>query len=205
MTKLYLIRHGQTDYSRDKKYCGSRDVPLNAEGMLQAEKLARRFSHVAVDAVYASDLRRAIQTAGICFKESRVIVWPSFREMDFGVLEGLGYEDAMKNFPAIYDAWIHTPLDVTLPQGESFGHFCERVDDGMKLLLAENKGKSIALITHGGPIRVILCHALGRGVKDFWSIKQDNAALNMIEYHEGRAAEVVSINDTEHLTRSEDI
>ncbi|MBF0387059.1 MAG: histidine phosphatase family protein [Candidatus Omnitrophica bacterium] len=199
ITKLYLIRHGQTDPGRERKYCGARDVPLNDTGRRQAELLAGRFNGVALDAVFASDLARAVQTAEISLKVANVVKLPCFREMDFGVCEGLGYDEARQKHADIFDSWVNSPMEVTLPGGESFSALCSRVINGIDALVAGNPGRNIVLVAHGGPIRVILLSALGRGMQDFWSLKQDNAALNVIEYIPGQAPAVLAMNDTEHL------
>ncbi|MBF0594952.1 MAG: histidine phosphatase family protein [Candidatus Omnitrophica bacterium] len=199
MTKLYLIRHGQTDQGLNRKYCGARDVPLNETGCRQAAMLVERFKGCAIDAVVSSDLKRAVQTAQIVFKDAAIIKRSRFREMDFGVIEGLGYDEARQEYADIYEAWIHSPMTVTLPGGEAFVNFCARVLKGYHELLAEYENKHIVLVAHGGPIRAILCDVLKRGMNDFWSISQDNAALNVIEYHSGEDPKVVVMNDTGHL------
>ncbi|MBF0619301.1 MAG: histidine phosphatase family protein [Candidatus Omnitrophica bacterium] len=201
MTTLYLMRHGETEQGRARKYCGSLDVPLNDEGKRQAQMLSSRLDGVKIDAVFASDLTRAVQTASIVFKGAVVEKKPCFREMDFGACEGLSYEEARLAYPDMYEAWIHTPLEVTLPGGEAFTAFCARVTNGFQDLLAQYPGKNIALVSHGGPIRVIVCAALKRGLSDFWSIQQDNAALNVIEYDP--VAKVILLNDTAHLKGSD--
>ncbi|MBF0571049.1 MAG: histidine phosphatase family protein [Candidatus Omnitrophica bacterium] len=199
MTKIFLLRHGQTDFSLERKYCGSLDVDLNDEGRKQALKIARYFQGAHFDAVYSSDLQRAFETAAIAFENEKIVKQNCFREMDFGVLEGLKYEEAMKNYSQIYEAWIHAPWDVKIPNGEAFIDFCHRVMDGLSSLLSHHRGQSIAVVSHGGPIRVILCDALKRGVKDFWSIQQDNAALNVIEYPWGQDPVVTVMNETAYL------
>ncbi len=197
---LTLIRHGQTDFGYQRRYCGSSDVPLNDDGQNQCEKLLERFKGSAVDTVYSSGLKRADQTAQIVFKEKKAIEQPCFREMAFGIIEGLNYEEAVHQYADVYKAWIKDPWSVPLPQAESFQDFHTRVTQGLKVLLARHEDKSsIALVSHSGPIRVILCEALGRSFKDFWTIQQDNAAVNIIEYHPSQRPKVIVINDTEHL------
>ena len=198
---LTLIRHGQTDMGYQKKYCGSLDVPLNDEGKNQSEELAQRFKDTAIDAVYSSDLKRAIQTASIVFKNKNAVKRPCFREMGFGILEGLSYEEIISKYPDVYNTWINDPWTVVVPEGENFKDFRTRVKQGLEDLLAHHEGQSIALVSHGGPIRVILCEALGRNFKDFWSFGQDNTAVNIIEYDPSQKPKVIVMNDTEHLKR----
>jgi len=196
---LTLIRHGQTDLGSQGKYCGFLDVPLNDVGKNQSEKLAERFEGTAIDSVYSSDLKRAHQTAQIAFKDKSTVKRPCFREMGLGILEGLSYQEAMGQYPDVYTAWVNDPQSVVLPQGEHFKDFSARVLQGLEELLVQNEGKSIALVSHGGPIRLILSKALDYSFKDFWSLSQENAAVNIIEYHSSQKPKVITVNDTEHL------
>lgn len=196
---LVLVRHGQTDGSVEKKYCGSLDIPLNDQGRSQSEKLALRIKAFNINRVYSSDLKRAIQTAHIVFKGQQVVSLPVLREMNFGILEGLTFTQAIEQFPDIYKAWINCPWSITLPQAESFKDFRARVLGGLEGLLAKNIGQSIAVVSHSGPIRVILSEALGLKAEEFWSIGQDNAAINVIEYLPSQKPKVLVQNDTGYL------
>jgi alpha-ribazole phosphatase len=198
MTTLFLIRHGQTDSNRYRKYNGWGDPPLNAEGRRQAEKLQERLQSTVIDAVFASDLQRASQTARIVFQEKAAVPLSGLREVNFGVLEGLNYEQIMAKYADVYTRWVEAPWEVTLPEGEVFRDFVLRVRDTLKGILSNSQGRSIAVVSHSAPIRVILCDALGRNVNEFASIPQENCGLNIIEYHGGQA-QVKVINDTGHL------
>jgi len=96
ITRLILIRHGMTDWNKEKKYCGRRDIPLSDEGKNQALKLSRKLKSVNFDGVYSSDKKRAIQTARIIFKGLRITKIKGLKELDFGVFEGLTHEEIMK-------------------------------------------------------------------------------------------------------------
>lgn len=193
MTKLILIRHGQTDANVNKQYCGFKDTSLNRKGRLQARQLKDQLTGVKIDAFYSSDLARAVETAQITFPDTLIKPIKNFREYNFGVFEGLSYEQIMVQYPDIYSAWINDPSTESIPEGDSYVTFSRRIREGLKSLLEENNGKRIVLVTHSGPIRLILSDALNYESDMFWKIKQDNAVINIINFNE-TAPEVEMIN-----------
>jgi len=178
--KLILIRHGETDYNAENKYCGFSNPSLNKKGIEQARKLYRDFKKESagairelpakIDRVYSSDLQRAYQTAKIVFPELEVEIKQNFREMNFGLFEGLKYNEITQKYPEIYQNWLKNPLETEIPQGESLKALAKRVRGELKELLSENIGKTVALVTHGGPIRVIILDKQKRDLKNFWNI-----------------------------------
>lgn len=216
MTRLILVRHGQTDYGLENRYCGFSDPPLNKKGVWQSERLFFRLRKVRVDKVYSSDLQRAFQSAKIIFKSLLIEQISDFREMDFGILEGLRYEEIINIYPKLYRDWLKYPSMIKIPEGEGLKQLKKRVNTKLSSILSGNKGKTIALVTHGGPIRTILCSALKFdpsfslkvnpeqsrriGLKMFWQIEQEIGALNIIDYSKKLAPVIVKMNDTTHLS-----
>ncbi len=197
--RLILLRHGMTDHNLQRRYAGSLDIPLNGEGLVQAQKLALRMASVPVNAVYASDLKRARQTAQVVFAGRDIRILPSLREINFGIFEGLTFEEVDQKYPQLCRAWFDNPLGTPIPQGESFSDFCQRVRGGVASVLSGHKQESVVMVSHGGPLRVILSDAMGRKVEDMWSIEQHNSGVSIIEYDGARAPRVVLLNDTTHL------
>jgi len=165
--RLILIRHGETDWNRKKRYMGSADPDLNATGILQARRLRRRMEDVQVDRVYCSPLRRAAHFARVVFGRRRPVSRKGFREMDFGVMEGLTYREGMSRYPKIYGDWLADPENHTLPRGERMSHFRKRVMSSLRRVVAATPGGTVAVVTHGGVIRLILNEWVDK--KDFWS------------------------------------
>lgn len=198
MTRLLLIRHGQTDYNLNRRYCGSSDPPLNVSGLSQAKSLAGQLKGFDIRAVYSSDLLRAAQTAGVLFCGHQIKTMPNFREFDFGIFEGLNHLEIMEKYPGPYQDWLADPLHISIPGGEKFADFKKRVDSALSLVISSNRNKTIALVTHSGPIRIILCRALGCGFQRFWAFNYDNAAYSIIAYAKGSAPKVISINSKGH-------
>ena len=185
MTRLILIRHGETDYTSQGRYCGFSDPSLNEKGIQQSKELAIRLKEARVDKVYSSDLKRAYESAKIIFKNNSIEETTGFREMNFGLFEGLRYEEVIKVYPKLYREWIDNPLRVKIPSGEGLGELEKRVKKELSLILSQDAGKIIALVSHGGPIRVILCHLLKLGLESFWKIEQGIGTLRIIDYPKG--------------------
>lgn len=205
MKRLILIRHGETDYSSEGRYCGYSDPPLNKKGIWQAERLAERLKRLNVDKVYSSDLKRAVETAKIIFKDKSIGELQDFREINFGIFEGLKYEEIIKKYPKLYRTWLDNPAMVEIPGGEALRGLSKRVRKRLSLILSQHKDGEIALVAHGGPIRVILCDALKVSLEAFWQIEQDIGALNIIDYPARLLPVIVAINDTTHFVAQEPV
>lgn len=202
MTKLILIRHGQTDFNIQKRYCGYSNPSLNEEGRRQVNLLKNTLCEMKADILYSSDLLRAMETAQILLPDMSIQKNEKLREYNFGVFEGLTYDEIMKTHAGIFSEWIDDPSKRALPEGDSFISFSKRINDGLDSILLMNKQKIIVLVTHSGPIRLILSNILKYDADKFWKIKQDNAALNIINYN-GLTVEVEMINNQLFETYSE--
>ena len=179
-TKLILIRHGQTDWNLERRYQGITDTGLNDEGIREAQKVKEALSSERVDKVYSSDRKRALDFANLVFGGMAVEAMAAFREIGFGAFEGLTYEEIMKRYPDAYVAWIKDPLKVLIPQGESVGSVKDRVFNAIHKIVNENKGKTLAIVTHAGPIAVIM-HKLS-GAKDFWEAWPEPGCVRIVEF-----------------------
>ncbi len=195
MKEIILIRHGETDHNKNRVYCGTSDPPLNGTGVRQAQRLRRRLSGRRIDRLYTSCLTRAIQTAEIAFEGMDAERLSDFNEIGFGLFEGLDHAEIMALHGNDYRKWISDPIGNAIPGAEETKDFFERVKRGFSGVTA---GRA-AIITHGGPIRAILCMTRGLGMRSFWSIVQDNCAWNLIECGAGARPNIVSVNDISHL------
>ncbi len=213
MVRLIIIRHGETDYNLESRYCGFSNPSLNNRGIWQAKMLAVKLKGVRIDKVYSSDLKRAYETAKIIFGNSPIEKTADFREMNFGLFEGLKYEQIIKKYPKLYGDWIDILPKIKIPKGEGLKDLGKRVKKRLFSILSRHKDKTIALVTHGGPIRIILCDALKKDLKAFWQIEQKSAALNIVDYvnesprlyrRSGKQATVVKMNDISHLSAKEE-
>lgn len=197
-TKLILIRHAQTQGNFKKRYSGFMDISLNDEGRKQAAKLYKRLKKEEIHKVYSSDRKRAIQTAEIIFKGTKIEKIPHLREVHFGVFEGLTYKEIMERHPVIYKKWLNNPFSITIPKGEDLGNFKKRIVKALKKIVSLNKNKTIAVVSHGGAISIFINHILKS--KDFWKQIPHPASLSIIEY-KNRKRKIKLLNDTAHLSK----
>lgn len=191
---IYLLRHGEIVGSEKKRYIGQTDVPLNSKGLRQAAWWKKELSHVDFEAIYASDLIRAFDTAKIVSNvlDSHIQVLSQLREISLGDWEGAFMENIRNRFP---EAWAERGRHMDsfqVPNGESFQDLHERVIPVFQKIAAEALG-NVLMVAHAGVNRIILCHVLKRPIQELFSIPQDYAALNLIENGHGKPF-VVSMN-----------
>ena len=196
MTRVILIRHGQTDWNRDKRYQGSADIPLNEHGREEAERLKQWVSCQKIGLVYSSDRKRTSEFARIAFEGFPIKEETAFREMGFGVFEGLVYEEAMRRFPGQYSSWIEDPVSTVIPDAENFFDFSRRVIASFDKIVSENDGTTAAIVTHAGPIRVILSRIMK--LDSIWDLKTDSGSIHIVETGNGEGR-VLVLNDTAYL------
>lgn len=182
--KIILIRHAQTTWNRQKRYCGLNDINLSRIGIKQANELRNRLKENRICKVYSSDMRRAVQTARILFGKRYIKKIPALREMNFGAFEGLTYKQIIKKYPLLYKKWLDNPYEAFIPEGENLKTFKNRIEKAFKKIIASSKNKTIAVISHGGAISIFI-NALLRS-NDFWSYIPKTASFSIIEYNNGR-------------------
>ena len=163
MTMLYLVRHGETDWNRERRVQGHRDPPLNETGRNQARSLARRVSTVAFEAAYSSDLQRAIQTAEILL-EGRTIslrLWPDLRERHLGRWEGQIVDDIATLDPVAWGVWLKRPRDHAPHGGETEVELERRTVGALSSIAKAHPTEAVLVVSHGGSIRAALYAWLG--------------------------------------------
>ena len=187
MTELLFIRHGETDWNRLQRFQGQIDVPLNAAGALQAERLATRLAADPHDAFYSSDLLRARQTAAPLAAAWRREAEPvaGLREQNFGVLEGLDVPTIKARHPELWARWLEHEGDFELPGGESLVQFHRRVLDTVRTLAEAHAGMRLALMTHGGVLDMLWRAALGLPITGLRRCEIPNTGLNRLRWQHG--------------------
>jgi alpha-ribazole phosphatase len=183
-TKLYLIRHGETEQNRTGVLMGNTDTPLNDHGRLQAAALRERINALEVDSIFSSPLSRAVETASLVFGEqARIITDTSLQEFHFGEWEGMHFSDIAKQYPDTWQMWLTDWEQTHIPGGEAFAAFKHRVISVVEEIVRYNAGKRVAVVSHGGCIRSLLAHFFCESVsKGYWKFKVDNATLSEIEF-----------------------
>lgn len=200
-TKLYLVRHGETEWNAGGRFQGHSDVPLSNFGRQQAEKLALSLKQTKIDAFYSSDLARAMDTAKIIAKEhaSQVNYLPDLREINFGAWEGLTYDQISQNYGDLSVQWRSNPLDTQIPNGEKLYDVAVRCQRAINEIIEQHAGETVLVASHGGVIRVIVANALGFDLNHFWKLRLDNVSLTILEYYGQQKAILELFNDTCHL------
>jgi len=199
-TTLILIRHGETPYNRDRRYQGHRDTLLTRKGKRQTKEIAFRLKNESLNAIYSSDLKRTRYTAEVInhYHSLKINILPQLREIDFGDWEGKTHDEIQREWGSLLGRWERKPSQIKIPGGEGIKDLAERVRTTVEKILSDHPGQRVAVITHGGPIRVILSDALGLGLDDWWKTITSNGGISIIEY-QSKKARVLLQNDTSHL------
>lgn len=161
MTRLILVRHGETDWNRDGRFQGQADPPMNAAGREQARLLARQFRGRPVEAVYSSDLQRAAETARLVAEMLRlpVVLDPRLREIRLGAWEGRLVEEIIRQFPAEWEARQSDPLRSRAPLGESVEEVAARVWQAADEIAARHPHGPVLVVAHGVSLATLRCRA----------------------------------------------
>ena len=162
-TRLLLVRHGETDVSMRGRCFGRLDVGMSPEGQRQATGLRGALREFPLAAVYTSPLSRALDTATAIATPHglRPLPLDALRELAFGELEGLTYDEIRAERPGLYREWMESPATVRFPGGESVADLRARVLPAVSEIVERHHGEVVALVTHGGVVRVVLAEALG--------------------------------------------
>ncbi len=211
MVRLLLVRHGETTWNTAHRYQGQTDIALSERGIRQARALARRLASEPIAAIYASDLRRASETARI-IAALRAPANPAsagaaspalrldrrLRELHFGAWEGMTYAEIGRLAADHLARWNADRLHVAPPDGETLAELAARVEALLEEIVRDHSGETVLVVAHGGPLRALLCLALGLPASSYWQFRFDNATLSSLELHE-RGAIVNFLNDRAHL------
>ena len=201
MTRIILVRHGQTEWNRIERFRGHADIPLNETGLTQAEVTGRR---IAAEwrpmAVYSSPLLRAGKTAeAIAWHfDLPVQIHKGLTDIDYGQWQGLTPDEARKGWPEVVEAWYNAPHTAHIPGGETLAALRARAMRTVNELASLHEDQTIVLVSHTVINHIILLGVLGLGNDRFWRLRQDTCALNVFEV-EGGVFTLVSLNDTNHL------
>lgn len=203
-TTLYLVRHGETEYNRLRLVQGRRiDCSLNETGRMQARALAGRLRDVRFDAVYASPLRRARETAEIVVAgrpELSIRLDPDLEEMSWGIYEGEGWTPRIRELLERLTArWDQGVFDEPVEGGESILDVQIRALRAMDALLERHPGQTLLVVTHGRFLRVLIASLLETyGLQRMHDIEHANTGVNIL-IHETNLFRAELLNCTIHL------
>jgi molybdenum cofactor synthesis domain-containing protein len=201
-TRLLLVRHGDTDVSMRGRCFGRLDVGLSGEGRRQASELRTSLRAVPLAAVGSSPLVRALDTAEAIARPHglRPLALDALREIDFGELEGLTYDEIRAERPDLYREWMESPATVRFPGGESFADLRARVLPAVSEIVERHRGEVVAVVAHGGVVRVVLADALGLADGAAFRLGLACGGLSVVDWWEGAAVvQAVNVVLTEHV------
>jgi broad specificity phosphatase PhoE len=203
-TRVLLVRHGQSEGNAQGRFGGHTATPLSTRGRLQAEATARALSAENINAIYSSDLSRAVETAMPLARLAGLEVerTSAFRERSVGVMEGLTFEEAASQHPEQYGALIRRDFDHVLLGGESYRQMLERAAHKLDEAIEQHMGGRIVVFSHTGTICILALHLMGAldapELKPVW-IDTANCGISRFELRADNFVRVVALNDTRHL------
>ena len=196
--RILLVRHGETDWNRDKKFQGQMDVPLNDNGRQQAEQCAEFLKGIHIDRAISSPMLRPKETAEVILKNHLGVeleLDENLVEIGHGLWEGKFESEIEAGFPGELQRWKDSPETVQMPEGENLKQVWERSRLAWKAMLdsaiAPLDGEDIAhtqtilVVAHDAVNKALLCQLLGLGPEYFWTFKQGNGAVSVIDYPKG--------------------
>lgn len=199
-TRVFALRHGRTAWNRALRIQGQLDVPLDDTGRWQAERLAEALADEGIEAIYSSDLERALATARALAARcaAPLVAERALRERAFGTFEGVTYAEIDARWPEEAARWRRREPDFGPGGGETLTEFFARCLGAASALAARHPGQTIALVAHGGVLDCLYRAATGLGLQAPRSWQLGNAAINRLLWH-GEGFVLVGWNDCAHL------
>jgi ribonuclease H / adenosylcobalamin/alpha-ribazole phosphatase len=199
-TVTHLLRHGRTEHTPERRYSGRNDLPLSAPGRVEAEAAAVRVAELGIDVVVASPLRRTRETAEVVAAALGLPVDldDDLVELDFGDLEGLTATEARERHPLAARRFM-ADLTVAAPNGESIADVSERVARARERVLERHAGKTVLVVSHVTPIKLLLAAGLGVGDEVVHRVFLEAGSLSTVTWSSDGRTSVRVVNDTSYL------
>ncbi|MDR1262689.1 MAG: histidine phosphatase family protein [Oscillospiraceae bacterium] len=182
---LYVARHGETEFNRQRRFTGSIDAPLSETGLQQADELAQRLKSdgVHLDAIVSSSMRRALATAGVVADAYGLPVETAdeFVERNMGVYEGLTFEECETRCPDMFERGASREWDDAPDGGETLRQLDERVLRGLERVLADHSGQDVLIVCHGGVVMMINKRLNNLDLEGMFNCKRDNCGVNAFQ------------------------
>lgn len=198
---MFLIRHATTNLNISERYQGKTNLSLSTEGVLQAQSLKEYLDAFSIDVIITSSSKRAKETSKILLGEKRIPFKEraGLNEIDFGVWEGLTNKEIKRDYPKELSDWNKDPLVNEIPGGDSMKAVLKRIVLVYKAIIKEYKGKTIALVGHGGSLNILLCYLFHISIKATWQFRLAPASLTEILIDQDNNIVMTLCNDTCHL------
>jgi len=176
MTRLILIRHGETDWNSEGRWQGQVDVPLNATGWEQAQQMARSLESAHIAAIYSSDLQRARQTAQVLADSTGLLLHldSRLREIHQGEWQGLLFSEIQARYAQAYQDRQRDPLNFASPGGEAVAQVRERALAATRDIIRQHSDATVAVVLHGFVLAVLIAHLRGQPFDQVWDLIPGN-------------------------------
>ena len=199
-TTTLLLRHGRTAHTPERRFSGSSDLDLSDLGRADAAAAAQAMVGRGIEAIVSSPLKRCRQTAGAVAEvlDTGIEVDRDLRELDFGGWEGMTGTEALAANPLAFRRW-RTALDVRPPGGESIVDVSTRVAAARARILERHAGKTVLIVSHVTPIKLMLAAGLGVGDEVVYKVFLEAASLSTVTWGTDGSSSVRLVNDTSHL------
>ena len=207
--RLLLVRHGETEWNRQKRFQGQIDVPLNERGRLQAEQAAAFLREVQIDRAVSSPLLRPKQTAETILQhhpDLELEFVNDLQEISHGLWEGKLEAEIEAAYPGDLHQWQYYPHSVQMPEGENLQQVWQRSSAAWDAIMAstplqDDRPTTVLVSAHDAVNKAIICHLVGWNPEHFWAFKQGNGAVSVIDYPQGAAGKPIikAMNITTHL------
>lgn len=184
-TRIIFVRHGMTDFPKDRLYCDDREDPaLNEQGLKQAQMAANMLVNEHVDIIFTSPLKRTMMTTEAIANKVRLPLQTNsnLKERPFGIWDGLYFDTIERDFPDEYQAWKENPDTFAPEGGESIHALLVRVKKAVDDIIVRHRGKTVVIVTHVGPIRVMISHSLNMPLQGYRQLTIDYGSLTRVDY-----------------------
>lgn len=207
--RILLVRHGETQWNREQRFQGRRDIPLNATGVEQAIKVAEFLADQPLQLAFSSPLKRPWATAdAICNNHGNLILRPipDLQEISHGDWEGKLQSEIEVEYPGKLEQWQRDPASVQMPNGENLNQVWKRTRLAWQEILTTTEAQfpegTAVVVAHDAINKAVICQLFDLSPKAFWTFKQGNGAVTVIDYPEGKdGAPVLRVlNITTHLS-----
>ena len=207
--RLLLVRHGETNWNKESRYQGIRDIPLNDNGRSQSRKASTFLQNVPIDFAVSSSMLRPKETAEIILEQHPEVsleTTPELIEICHGLWEGMLELEIQAEYGELLQQWKDKPETVQMPEGENLQQVWDRGVAAWNKIAEDHSNtdtpKTVLVVAHDAINKVILCYLLGLKPDNFWNIKQGNCAVSVIDYPDGATGKPVlqAINITTHLS-----
>lgn len=193
MLEVLLVRHGQTDWNRDRRIMGRRPIPLNATGRQESRAFSQSLAEIPLNAVYTSPVRRALETARWIARTRRVKIVPApeMAEIDYGRWVGKTFTEVSRD--RNYLIYHGNPEKAQAPEGEKMTDVHLRAIGFIESLRKKHKSGRVIVVSHADVIKAVLVHYLGLGLNGILKIRIDNCSLSLLSFN-GIHERVMAIN-----------